>query len=111
VPVRRFVLCGLVEGGGVLIRSGFTNTRMEAGITAHVGIETHPTGRRGWNGSLAVSQFRLLLLYTVRPFDGLHALLTVSELMRSSSCRARNDGPQRGSVTVRFNLQLAVEFV
>jgi hypothetical protein len=52
-----------------------------------------------------------LLLYAVPPFDGLHALLTVSELIRSSSCRARNDCPQRGSVTVRFNLQLAVEFV
>ena len=77
-----------------------------------VGIETHPTGRRRWNGNLAVSQFRLLLLYAMLPFDGVHALRrAVSELVRSSSCRARNDGPQCGSVTIRFDLQLAVQFV
>ena len=58
-----------------------------------------------------MSQFRLLLLYAMLPFDVVHALRTVSELIRSNSCRARNDGPQCGSVTIRFDLQLAVQFV
>lgn len=58
-----------------------------------------------------MSQFRLLLLCAMLPFDGVHALRTVSELIRSSSCRARNDGAQCGSVTIRFDLQLAAQFV
>ena len=86
---------------------------MEAGNTDPVwGLKHIELAGRRWNGNLAVSQFRLLLLYAMLPFDGVHALRrTFPALIRLSFCRARNDGAQRGSVTIRFDLQLAVQFV